>query len=421
MKRAAALILIFITLIVPLCGCADAREINTWAHAYIIGVDKGVTDKLRFTILLPTLRQGGQGAGGSGETQQKMQSGANITVVSIDCPTLFSGLNLMDSFLSRTVNYTHAEFFVVGEELARQGVAHFMEDMRVTREIRLDMNVIVAKGEASKLIESFDPAFVESVPEVLEGLMSTAEKTGLIDSETYMEVLKALKSDSRQATCTLGAVSDFFNYLPAGSEAEQTSVAELTAGELARKGGNPVELLGTAVFRGDKLVGELDIKETRSLLIIKGEFNSGAVTIPDPMDGESNITTKLEMHSTPDITVSLEDEVPVIDIKVKAEGTIQSQQSQYRYHTEEIKPVLEKAYAEFIASGIGDVIKKCQGLDCDVFGFGQKAASNFWTIPEWENYDWKEKFKEARVNIEVSVNILRTGIIIEHNPIERGE
>ncbi len=418
MKRIAALIMLCAVLFLPLCSCTDAREINSWAHAYIIGVDKGVADKLRFTILIPTLQQGGQG-GGSGGMGQSPQSEGETAVISIDCPTLFSGLNQMDSFLSRRVNYTHAEMFVIGEELAKQGITPFMEGMRMAREVRLDMNVVVVKGQAGDFIESFDPVLGESVPGVLEGLIFTQELSGLTDQVTYLEMLQDLKSVSKQASCALGAVNDFSNYLPPGSDGTHIEVTELTAGEIARKGGNPIELLGTAVFRGDKLVGQLNVKETRSLLMIKGEFIIGSVTMHDPLDSESYITTQLVQEKSPQVRVSLDGEIPVIDIKLFLEGSIQNQQSEFMYQTPELKPVLEKACAQFVADGIAGVVSKCQSLGCDIFGFGKKAASNFYTIREWESFGWGDKFKEAEVNIEVCVKIMRTGIIVEYNPIQK--
>jgi spore germination protein KC len=418
MKKAIAVILACIMLLAPLAACTDAKELNTWAYAYFIGIDKGVAGKLRFTILIPTLKEGQQGSssGGSGEGSQ--QSG-ETNVISIDCPTIYSGLNQMNTFLSRRVNYMHAKYLIIGEEIAKEGITPFMEGMRIARQIRLNMHVAVVKGEASEFIEAFNPTMEASIPRTLEGTLEASESLGLTDHELYLNVLQDLKSTKKQASCAMGAVNDFSAYLPAGSEAPKIEPGELLPGEIPRKGGNPVEFLGTAVFRGDKLVGELNLMETRSLLMVKDEYISGSITIHDPLDAESFVTIVAQPQKNTDIKVTLTDLSPVIDIKVYIEGSIQNQQSEIRYQTEELKPELEKAFAQFITTSIGDTIKKCQDLNSDIFAFGEVASMQFWTIQEWENYGWHDRFKDATVNIEVSVIIRRTGVVVENNPINK--
>jgi spore germination protein KC len=416
MKKAIALILVCIILLTPLAACSDAKELNTWAYAYCIGVDKGVADKLRFTILIPTLKEGQQSSS-SGNGQGSQQQSGDTNVISIDCPTIYHGLNLVNSFLSRRVNYMHAKYFIIGEEIAKEGITPFMEGMRIARQIRMNMHIAVVKGEASEFIEAFNPTMESSIPRTLEGTLEASQMLGLTDAEMYLNVLQDLKSTKKQVSCAMGAVNDFSAYLPAGSEAQKIEPGEILPGDIPRKGGNPVEILGTAVFRGDKLVGELNLKETRALLMVKDEYIGGSITIHDPLDEASFVTIVAEPQKSTDIKVTLTDLSPVIDIKVFIEGSIQNQQSEIRYQTEELKPVLEKAFAEFIATNIGQTIKKCQDLNSDIFGFGEVASMQFWTIQEWESYGWLDKFKDASVNVEVTAIIRRTGVVVENNPI----
>jgi spore germination protein KC len=412
-KKAVALLL-SILLVLPLCACMDAREINTWTFPYMLGADIGIAGKIRFTVLIPTLQEASQGLGNAGPNR----GGGDTTVISIDCPTLESGLDLINTFLSRKLNYTHAEIFVIGEGLAKQGITPFFEGMRISRQIRLGLRVIVVKGEASEFIKAFKPVLGKSIPGVLNGLMNSSDQTGLIEEETFLHVLEALKSGNDSAACTLGALNDFSRYRPAGSEEEYIEEQDLLPGQIARTGGNAIELLGTAVFNEDRLVGELDLGETRALLMVKGEFRSSSMTIHDPLDEDLYITTRVWPVRGPDISVSTAGDKPVINIKVYLEGSIQNQQSEISYMNGDNITLLEKAYAVFFVKNIGDAIKKCQGLGSDIFKFSKAAKKNFWTIQDWQNYGWRQRFPKAQVNIEVSFNMVRTGIVVENKPVQ---
>ena len=49
------------------------------------------------------------------------------------------------------------------------------------------------------------------------------------------------------------------------------------------------ENIGLAVFKGDKLVGELTAMETVCFSLMRNNVNGFLITIPDPMDDESYI------------------------------------------------------------------------------------------------------------------------------------
>ncbi|HOV68800.1 MAG TPA: Ger(x)C family spore germination protein [Clostridia bacterium] len=417
MIRKIISVILCLILVLTLGACWDARELNTRIFAYMIGVDKGVADKLRFTVMLPTLTTQAGGGGTQGGTTSSI---GGIRSYSIDCPTLISGLNLIDTFISRRINYSHAKFLIIGEDMAKEGITTFMQGMRIPTQIRMTMNVVVVRGKASDFIEAFTPMEGHSIPRTLEGLASASAQTGLIDRQKFIDVLHDLMSSKKQASCILGAVNKKTNTYPEEGDPVQGKFAtEYMPGELPRKGGNPIELLGAAVFKGDKLVGELNLGETRALLMVKGTYLTGAYTIPDPLEEGSFITIQTKKHKNPEIKVSTSGDVPVISLKVFYEGEIEVQQSLIPYDEKKYLKILEKTYAETIADSIAKTIAKCQQLGSDVFGFGDHASKNFWTLKKWEAYNWLERFADAQVKIEARMIIKNTSAIIDYNPVRR--
>jgi spore germination protein KC len=74
--------------------------------------------------------------------------------------------------------------------------------------------------------------------------------------------------------------------------------------------------------------------------------------------------------------------------------------------------IIESEMIKYLEDGINTVIHKCQLLNTDPLNFGRSAVRHFLTINEWENYNWNEKFKEAKVVVKVDFKIRRTGGIL---------
>ena len=425
-KRAGSIVLAICFICMPLTACFDAREIDQWAYVYTIGVDKGVANVLRFTFQIPSLKQGGGGEGGGGgggmggQTEQQKA----YTTISVDAPTFFAGVNMAESCFSRTMNYMHAKFIVISEDLAREGVERFINGMVRSRQIRRIMNVIIVRGKASEYIEGLNPVLTGAISKALEGFMDTSEDNGLFLDTNYHNFMKDMKTTYRMPVAPLSALNDFSNYRESGSPPEDfKSEGDYYAGELPRKGGNKIEFVGTALFDGDKMVGELNGDETRAMSMIRGELVNASIAIADPLHKGFRITIDTRLQGKPDIKVAIRKGKPVINVKILLEGDIENLQSPTEYESIKLKPVLENAFKAYIKSNLDKTIYKCKKLNVDVFGFGEKAVRNFWTIQEWEEYNWLGKFKDSEVNTQVEFTLRRIGTLLKTNPTRnsRGE
>ncbi|MGE5415357.1 MAG: Ger(x)C family spore germination protein [Acidobacteriota bacterium] len=417
-----------ILLIVTLCflimasgtGCWDSREIDDWAYVYAIGVDKGVADKIRFSILIPTYKGPIGGASSSGGSTGPSKS--DFKVISIDCPTLYAGVNLINCALARTLNYTHAKYMVVSEDIAKEGVGPFVNGMRRTRQIRRIMHFIVVRGEASKFLDELSPTIGTAVSKSLESMMNQEGMTGLFDDTTFGDIINSMKSTKGQTSCVLGALNDLSHYLPEGSKPPKIIPSgDYYAGELPIRGVDKPEYLGSVLFRGDKLVGELNGDETRVMLMARGEFNRGTMALPDPQKPDMMVALDVSQQKKPDVRITFKDGVPLIHLKVFLEANMTNLQSDVNYENEKLKPVLEGVYKEYIKKKLDETIAKCQRVDSDVFRFGDQASMQFLTIQEWEKYDWLSQFKEAQITTAVGFTIRRTGTVLKTNPTIKGQ
>ncbi|MCX7746512.1 MAG: Ger(x)C family spore germination protein [Clostridia bacterium] len=416
MRKPGILVLLCVFAISSLTGCFDAREIDQWAYVYTIGVDKGVSNQLRFTFQIPSLKQesGGGKSGGSGGQAGEQK---NYTTISVDAPTFFAGVNMAESSFSRMMNYMHAKYLVISEELAREGVERFLNGMVRSRQIRRIMYILIVKGKASEYVGKLSPLLTGAISKAQEGFMSTNKDTGLFIQATYHNFIKDLKTTYRMPAAPLTSMNDFSNFKESGDKQEGfKSEGDYIAGELPRKGGNDFEFIGTALFDGDKMVGELNGDETRVMSMIRGEFQKASIAIADPKNSKLRITIDTKIQKKPSIKVSINGDKPVIHVKLFLEGDLQNLQSPTEYESVKLKPVLENAFKAYIKGLLDKTVDKCKSLHVDVFGFGEKAVMHFLTIQEWEAYNWKGKFKDAQVTTEVDFTIRRTGTLLKTNP-----
>lgn len=412
MRKPLLIVIVVVLFLMPLSACrTGAREIDENLYVFSIGVDKGVSDKLRFTFQFPSL-SGKQTQSGGGSSGTENRTGSDLATITIDCPTLYSGITMIYSSFSRRLDLTHTKYLIIAEDLARESIAPFMNGMSRNAEVRGTMWAIVCKGKASDFIKEMTPFAGASVPKSQELIMENAEFSALYDTVIYNQLAMDLKSRYTQGTATLAALNEFSSFKEEGEQTKEfKSEGDYSAGEQPRQSDNKFEFLGTAVFNGSTLVGELNGNETRALLMIRGEYEASSIVIQDPFDPKLRISSYVFEKKNPDIKITFHEGKVNIQVKVFLEGSLQNVQSAMNIEKAHM-PEVEDAYKKFIKEKLDQTIKKCQELNCDVFDFGYKAAAQFWTIQDWEKYDWLSHFKDTQVTTEVEFIIRRTGTMI---------
>lgn len=421
------LLMVLIILMTALTSCYDAREVTEWAYVYSIGMEKGVTDKLRMSVQIPTMT-GGQGGEGSGAMSgggggADIQEKNGYLTITIDCPSFYSGVNMMNSFLPREINYMHTKYMVYSESLAREGIDTYINAFVRGRQIRRNLYFIITKGSVSDFLKENIPVLGTALSKAQENMMAQEKNTGFFDSVRYGHVLNRMKTTYSQPIAILAAVNDFNKFKEGEGDGggEFKTSGDYYAGELVRKGGTKVEFFGTALFNGGKMVGELNGDETRAMLMARGDFERGFYVVEDPKAPDKIITVDVRKQKTRNVKVRFEEGMPIIDLKVFLEGDILAIQSTVDYESKELKPILEEAVKKQIKSQLDKTIKKCQKLNTEVFKFGFIAATHFATIQDWEEYNWLGTFKDAQVNTEVEFTIRRTGTMLKSSEIYSSE
>ena len=411
----------FALLLFLICGllssCYDKREIDDLAYVVAIGFDEGKTNFLRITLQIakPGAIAGGgsrEGGGGGGEKP--------YMITTVEAPTLYSALNMVNTYVSRQINLSSAVAIIFSKSLAEKGVEHLVNAITRQREFRPNMYMVVSRTTAEEYINNVKPVLEKNPSKYYYLNFTTYRYTSFSANTQFGRFSNYMDSQDRQAVailCGINKNESTGNITTTNSTYSKKGRAfplegDFKAGDVPRTGEDKSETMGLAVFDGEKMVGELDGEETAYYLFITGEFKNAYWTFPDPQEKDRFVLLNIRQNRKPQTQVNLVNGKPQIKIKVLLEADILSIQSGINYERGENTKKLEESVISFLDEGITRLLAKTAGeYHSDIFGLGSAVRSKFLTWDEFEAFSWKSRYKESSFNVEVNLKIRRTGLI----------
>lgn len=413
------IVAISILFTILLTGCWGVNETDELAYILAMGIDKGENNiiNVTFQIAIPKSLGGGEGGGG----------GEPVHNISVEAASLFGAQQLANAFVDRELTFIHNRIVVVSDEIAKEGLNRYINPLIRSREIRRNTYIMVTRGSSKDFLEKNKPILEINTSEQFELLLGEAGKVGFMTDTIMNDFYNATKLSGKEPILTLVGIASKKETKKGRKFSSRIDMIEKEVaylpGEIPREGGNEIEAIGLAAFRGDKLTGYLDGSQTRYYQMVTGNFQKAIFTFPDPEKKETDvIVIEIKAGRRPNTGVRFEQGKPVIEARVVLEGEIRSLQSGINYEMGAKLNELEKYLENIITREITAVIKKTQeDFKSDIFGFGEKTRKYFLTYPDWEKYNWQEVYPQAQVNVKVDLMIRRSGLMILTAPIKGGE
>ncbi len=405
----AARILAVILAATALCGCWGGRETDEIAYVMSMGFDKGPGDNITVTFQIANPRAI------AGQTQGGGAGGKPLINISTIAPLPIGAFNLVNTERSREISLLHTTAYIFSEDLAREGLHHYIAPLNRYRETRGSAFVFVCRGRAREFMEENIPE-LEISPSKLYELVSQVNRLhGLAPVTQFREFYQCIKSPAKEPVAPLVDINE--RALATPRPPRPGKLGDHLAGDLPSTRGE-TQYLGTAVFKGDKMVGVLTGDETRYLNMITGDMEQSFLIIPDPEKPGQPLGLSLRQARRPVIKVRLDSRRPVIEAHIYQEPEIVGIATNINYESTGLKPLLEKHLADIIERRCREVVARAQNeFRSDIFGFGRYARMKFLTLKEWEKYRWEEAFPTAGVEIVVHVKIRRTGLMLKTMPV----
>lgn len=427
MKKIACILITFLLICGILTSCYDLREIDEMAYAVAIGLDKGKTNMLKLTIQIavPIAIAGEGGGGGNGGGSGEGGKGSDgVVTTTVEVPGIFAGLDLINSYISKELSLSHAKLIIFSEELAREGIDKYMHEIMREREFRTNMFVAVSHGSAENYLRSVSFLLELNPSKFYEMDFSTYRYTGFTVNSQFFDFYVQKECSCRQAVATLVGInqyqsSDEFDLEKSTFREKGRDIplpGDYRAGELPKIYDVKTEIMGAAVFDGDKMVGELDGRETASYLILSGKLKSLSLTIPDPLKENFFIELGITNRRKPIHKVKMVGDRPNITAKVLIEADIISIQSGVNYEQDGNRDILEDAVEKDIKRALEWYLEKTKALKTDITGFGRKIKSSLLFWDDWEDFNWLGKYEKSTFDVDADVKIRRTGSMVRSNP-----
>lgn len=414
-------------------GCYDRREIDDMAYVMAVGFDKGKTNPLRMTLQIAVPKAIGAGGGGEGNGGRSDGGGGNsseggnksVTITTVETPTIYSGINVVNNYISKQIHFSHAQAVVFSEELAREGIEKYIHALIRGKEFRGSMFVVVVKGSAEEYLRNVQPILEINPSKYYRMIYQAYRYTGFTANTILINFYLKTECFCSQAVATLASVSKFEdsqNITIEGSTyrekgKEYPLVGDYTAGNIPQTGNTNTEIMGLAVFDGARMVGELDGEETSYYLMVTGEYNYSYITVPDPIDENSFVVLNVKKRRNPTKKVQMVDGKPLAYVKVDLEGDILSIQSGLNYEDPDNVKILEEWVEKFFREGILRFLKKtAEEYGTDICSLGENMRIKFLTWNDWMEFKWLDRYKDTKFSVDVSFKIRRPGLILRSNP-----
>ena len=337
--------------------------LDNLAYITAIGIDIGEKDTYKISFQVSTINSSSSDSSSKDSTDSSSGGGSSeskstsFNINTVECNSIDSGISLMNTYLDKSINLSHCQIIVISEELAKTGIYSIINSMVNKIEIRPDCNIIISKIPTDEFSDSNKPSIQDLLSDYYDVTTNTENKSGYTENITLTDFFYALKCGCYEPFAALGTVRN--PKKKTTSSTDNSSSIDKSAQSVVSSTGRPiVELLGLAVFKGDKLVGTLDGTDTICYLLLSNKLENTTITVPNPIDNNKTIDLNISLNKKPKIMVSIDNSSPYVDIHLTIDAKILSLNSNDSKLTNTLLNQIESSANSYITSKIYSYLNK---------------------------------------------------------------
>ncbi|AGI28041.1 Ger(x)C family spore germination protein [Bacillus subtilis] len=361
-----------------LTGCWDRTEINDIAFVVSSAIDKK-KDQYRVAMQIPLVGQlGGQTGGGGGTAGSK-----TWYVDSASGTTIREANNKLQTSLSRTINTSHRRTVIIGENMARDGVAPVFDILTRNPQNRLTALILVSRGEARDILNT-DVQLEQFPAEMIRELAIIATSRPVFLSR-FMSDLVEIGSDP---------------YAP---------VISASKTKPGGKGKSNLKIDGLAIFKKDRLMDIFKDEHMTAALMLLNQARQPEfiVDLPNQM-GQASIQLQ---KSNASFHAAEKNGKLSMTIEIRAKGIIMENQSTYETRENDQYYIIQKALNRTIKKDVTSTVHRLQKLKADPAGFQDRTIRSTATTKNLLKKEWEEVYKDMEVHVVPIVTIEQGGVL----------
>jgi len=375
--------------VLMLTGCTGARELGDLSVVIGMGLDASAECPggvlLTAQIVRPSEMKGGSSEGSAGDQDGQPQPSRAYWNIQATGETVLDALRECTHETNNRLYLAHNQLIVVGKDAAKAGIGRHFDAFLRHNEPRPSTVLLVSATRASDILD-VQPELDKLPAMAVTKLTKTQEFTSQSKAVNIIDYANAMLSKTTSLVIPIATVSE-------GESGEKTVSIHGSVG---------------AVFKGDRMVGELSESEFRGYLWASGGIRRTVLNI-GYRGGRVGIDV---VQAGSDIEVSLVNGKVLARVKVKQEGRISDNGTNVAVATERDFRDLEALESEYIRSEIMDTFNKARDMNTDIYGFGEMVSKKY--PSEWEGMKdrWDEMFGSLQLEVSVESKLRSSGLVI---------
>ena len=335
---------------------------------------------------------------------------AESIINTINASSISSAINLMNSYIGKELSLSHCKLIVFSEELASQGISDEIFTLMNDNQVRPSTNIVISKCSAKYYIENSKPLLEPLLTKYYEVYNNSSQFTGFTTDASIGEFFNHLNCKNCEAYAILGGINSEQNDTDTSINSQKDSA--IKANDSSVTGDLRSENVGLAVFKDDKLVGELTAIENLSFLCTRNDIDGFLISVPDPNDDSKYIDVYLTPSKDCKINVDIINGSPYIKVDYKFTGRIYSMTKTSDYLDNVNLSAISESCNSYLKSVFTSYLyKTSKDLNSDINGFGEHALNNFFTLEESGKYNWQENYKNSFFDVTVDTNV-KSGFLL---------
>ena len=364
MKKLILIALLTLTL----TGCWNQKIIDELGFILQVGIESGENEDIEITINSPLVRP-------NKETIAHVQS---TTETSTRIAREHFSQKTPDIFVNGKIQQ-----LLFSEELAQKGIVVYLDSFQKDPIFPLIAYIVVVDGSPKELITNMTNSEMISLPslymnDLIEGNVSSSST---VESKLF---------------------SFIRDYYAEGVD-PITPLVKMTNGD--------IQIMGSALFLNDQMVGKIDPRQTSLLLAALNQAKPTEYEFHtlNPMKETSNknlcVTASL-IPKKAKINITMVHAEPEVDIFLNFRSWITG----YPFGSiddPKIQDELKEGMAREIEKDFMEMISIVQNSGSDPLGIGSKVHGKY--NEYWNSIDWLEVYPEISINVHVNLEISDAG------------
>lgn len=427
-KNLLYIIIFFILLVFFIKGfyiSYSSHNINNLAYVLALGIDKGENAKFKVST---------QFAKNTTFSESGSSDFSNNVLVSGEADSIFSALNLLNSYIGREINLAHCSVVVFSEDLAKEGLSNEIYSLINNEEIRPSANLLITNCSAYDYLCNTNPNLEKLTTKYFNTFSITSKFTGYFSNITIGDFFYNLAKQSCDSTAIMGGLNntarseqkdDSYENSNSNNSSEssesnnsskdlqnssdnenvQTNPNNLVAGNSSIVGSRGTENLGLAVFNNNKYCGNLSATETICHLLLINEIDTCIITCNNPFKENDSIEVQITPAKHSKIHSTIDNDTVKINADLTLNANIIDIQENLNFEDLNTLETFSNSIIETIENNFQNYFAKMsKEYNSDIDKFYLSILKYFPTKDDWNNFNWKEKYKTAEFTCNININ-----------------